>query len=77
MAHKHTKRHKCDKTHFSVRPPDFLHLSPINSALLLYVVTDYVCFGLLTQISLADYSAYLHELVADFDLSLDLFLGDF
>ena len=47
---------------------------------ILHYMFYYVCFGLLMQISLADYSAaYLHELklVAHFDLSLDLFLCDF
>ena len=76
MAHKHTKRHKCDKTHFSVRPRDFLHQSPIHSAL--YVVIIFVFVGscrFLWQIIQLTYMSY--ELVAHFDLSLDLFLGDF
>ena len=76
MAHKHTKRRKCDKTHFSVRPRDFLHLSPINSALYVVIMFVLVCLcRSLWQIILFTYMSY--ELVAHFDLSLDLFLGDF
>ena len=65
---------KCDKT--QVRPRDFLHPPPINSAL--YVVTMFVLVCLcrfLWQIILLTYMSY--ELVAHFDLSLDLFWGDF
>ena len=65
---------KCDKTHFSVRPRDFLHPSPLNSAL--YVVIMFVLVCLCRFLSVADYSYTSYELVAHFDLSLDLFLGD-
>ena len=37
----------------------------------------YVCFGLLMQISLADYSAYLHMRLLTLTLYKDLFQGDF
>ena len=73
MAHKHTER-QCDKTHFSVRPRDFLHPSPVNSALYVVITFVLVC-RFLWQIILLTYMSY--ELVAHFDLSLDLFLGDF
>ena len=67
---------KCDKTHFSVRPRDFLHPSPINSALYVVIMLVLVCLcRCLWQIILLTYMSY--ELVAHFDLSLDLFLGDF
>ena len=77
MAHKHTsERHKCDKTQFSVRPRDFLHPSPVNSALYVVIMFVLVCLcRFLRQIILLTYMSY--ELVAHFDLSLDLFLGDF
>ena len=74
MAHKHTD--KCVKTHFSVRPRDFLHPSPINSALYVVIMFVLVCLcRFLWQIILLTYTS--HELIAHFDLSLDLFLGDF
>ena len=62
---------KCDKTHFSVRPRDFLHPSPINSALYVVIMFVWSAYAdiLLTYMS--------NELVAHFDPSLDLFLGDF
>ena len=66
MAHKRTERHKCYKTQFSVRPHDLLHPSPNKFCI---ICCHYVSFGLLMQsfgllmqISLADYSAYLTEL---------------
>ena len=69
-------RHKCDKTCFSVRPHDFLHPSPINSALYVVVMFLLVCLcRFLWHIILLTYMSY--KLVAHFDLSLDLFLGDF
>ena len=76
MAHKHTERHKCDKTYFSVRPHDFLHPSPIKSALYVVIMFVLVCLcRFLWQIILLTYMSY--ELVAHFDLSLYLFLGGF
>ena len=59
MAHKHTKRHKCDKTHFSVRPRDLLHLSQINSELYVAVMFVWVCLcRFLWQIILLTYMSY-------------------
>ena len=59
MAHKHTKRHKCDKN--SLFNQASWLFTPIS--LKFYIICCYyVCFGLLMRISLADYSAYLHEL---------------
>ena len=43
VAHKHTQSHKYDKTHFSIRPHDFLHPSPINSALYVVIMFVLVC----------------------------------
>ena len=75
-AFKHTKRHSYDKTHFSVRPHDCLHLSPINSALYVVIMFVLVCLRrFLWQIILLTYTSY--KLVVHFDLSLDLFQGDF
>ena len=55
---------------------DFLHLSPINSALYVVIMFVLVCLcRFLWQIILLTYMSY--ELVAHFVLSLDLFLGDF
>ena len=68
MAHKHTQRHKCDQTHFSVRPHDFLHSSSINSALYVVIMFVLVCLcRFLRQIILLTYTSY--KLVAHFDLS--------
>ena len=68
MARKHTERHKCDKTHFSVRPRDFLRLSPINSALYVVIMFVLVCFcRFLWQIILLTYMSY--KLAAHFDLA--------
>ena len=68
MAHKHTLRHKCDKTHFSVRHHDFLHPSQINSALYVVIMFVLVCLcRILWQIILLTYTSY--KLVAHFDLS--------
>ena len=76
IAHKRTERHKCYKTHFSVRPHDFLHPSPVNSALYVVIIFVLVCLcRFLCQIILLTYMIY--KLVAHFDLSLDLFQGDF
>ena len=76
MAHIHTEIHKYDKSHFSVRHHDFLHSSPITYALYVVIMFVFVCLCrfiwqniLLTSMS--------YELVAHFDLSLELFLGDF
>ena len=67
---------KCDKTHFSVRPLDILHPSPINSAFYVVIMFVLVCLcRFLWQIILLTYMS--NELVAHFDLSLNLFLGDF
>ena len=67
---------KFDETHFSVRPRDFLHPSLINYALYVVIILVLVCLcRFLWQIVLLTYTSY--ELVAHFDLSLDLFLGDF
>ena len=75
MAHKRTER-LCDKTHSSVRPRDFLHPSPVNSALYVVIMFALACLcRLLWQIILLTYMSY--ELVAHFDLSLNLFLSDF
>ena len=77
-GHKHTHwlRHKCDKTHFSVRPCVFLHPSPVNSALYVVIMFVLVCLcKSLWQFILLTYMSY--QLVAHFDLYLDLFLGDF
>ena len=55
VVHKHTER-QCDKTHFSVRPPDFLHPSPINSALYVVIMFVLVCLcRFLWQIILLTY----------------------
>ena len=70
MAYKHTERNKRDKTHFSVRPHDFLHLSPTNSALYVLLCLFWSAY--------ADFSCRLSyllawvttELVAHFDLAL-------
>ena len=57
-------------------PRDFLHPSPINSALYIVIMFVLVCLcRFLWQIILLAYMSY--ELAAHFDLSLDLFLGDF
>ena len=61
-------RHKCDKTCFSVRPHDFLHPSPINSALYVVVMFVLVCLRrFLWQILLLTYTSY--KLDAHIDLS--------
>ena len=79
MAYKHTGRHKCDKNWlFSQASWLFTPISDTFSI----ICCCYVCFGLLMQISLADYSAYLHELQVSGTLwsslmSLDLYLGVF
>ena len=76
MAHKHTKRHKCDKTHFSVRPRDFLHQSPIHSALYAVIMFVLLCLcRFIWQIILFTYMSY--ELVAHFDSILRSISGWF
>ena len=66
---------KCDKTHFSVRPCDFLHPPSINSAEYVVIMFVLVCLCIvLWQIILLTYMSY--ELVASFDLSLGLFLDE-
>ena len=65
LAHKHTER-QSDKTHFSVRPRDFLHPSPINSALYVVIMLVLVCLcRFLWHIILLTYMSY--ELVVSFD----------
>ena len=67
---------KCDKTHFSVRPHEFLHPSPISSALYVVIMFVLVCLCIfLWQIIMLTYISY--KLVAHFDVFLDLFQGDF
>ena len=54
---------KCDKTHFSVRPRDVLHPSPVNSALCVVIMFVLVCLcRFLWQVILLTYMSY--ELVA-------------
>ena len=45
MAHIHTEIHKYDKTHFSVRPRDFLHPSPIRSALYVAIMFEWSAYA--------------------------------
>ena len=76
MAHKHTERQIWWNSFFLVRPCDFLHPSPINATLYVVIMFVLVCLcRFLWQIILLTYMSY--ELVAHFDLSSDLFLGDF
>ena len=57
-SHKHTERQMWENSLFSQAS---WHFTPISSKFCI-ICCYYVCFGLLMQISLADYSAYLHEL---------------
>ena len=57
-AHKHTERQMWENSLFSQAS---WHFTPISSKFCI-ICCYYVCFGLLMQISLANYSAYLHEL---------------
>ena len=70
MVHKHTEKHKYHKIHFS----GFMTFHTISNKFC--IICYYAYFGLFMQISLVDYSTYLHssyKLVAHFVLSLDLF----
>ena len=68
----HTERHKCDKTHFSVRPHDFLHPSAVNSASNVVIMFVLVCLcRFIWQIILLTYMSY--KLVANFDVFHDDF----
>ena len=72
MAHKHTWKTQSDKTHFSVRPHDFSHASPIKFASYVVFMFVLVClFRFLWEIILLSYMTYM--LVTHFDLSLNLF----
>ena len=72
MALKHTERQKVIKLTFQ----SGLVTSPINSALCVVIMFVLVCLcRFLWQIIVLTYMSY--ELVAHFDLSLDLFQGDF
>ena len=58
MARKHTERQIWENSLFNQASWLF---TPISNKFCI-ICCYYVCFGLLMQISLADYSAYLHEL---------------
>ena len=58
MARKHTERQMWENSLFNQASWRFKPISSKFCRICYY----YVCFGLLMQISLADYSAYLHEL---------------
>ena len=57
MVHKHTETNVIKRTFQSGLVTFYTYLQQI-----LHYMFYYVCFGLLMQISLADYPAYLREL---------------
>ena len=65
MAYKHNERHVIKPTFLSGLMTSCTHLQYI----LHYICCYYVSFGLLMQIFLADYPAYLHELQVNCTLS--------